>query len=163
MQAKIDKNLGTYINRSYRAFDDPSWKGLETLKKSLGKEKADKVSEVSGGAYVGLVNVDGASNADAATALNNHFPDMKGRYEFRDKGNLLAEVPTRSGKRTQTKTIQWSKANEVWLYDSETGKPVMRGGKPIIVNTGESADKNQLKYINEFLADYINPDKYIIN
>ena len=43
MQAKIDKNLGTYINRSYRAYDDPSWKGLETLKKNLGKKEADKI------------------------------------------------------------------------------------------------------------------------
>ena len=43
MQAKIDKNLGTYINRSYRAYDDPSWKGLETLKKNLGEKEADKI------------------------------------------------------------------------------------------------------------------------
>ena len=48
-----------------------------------------------------------------------------------------------------------SKGDEIWLYDSETGKPVMKDGKPTIVNIGESADKSQLKYINEFLSDYI--------
>ena len=31
MSATIDKNLNTYINRSYRAFDDPSWQGLKDV------------------------------------------------------------------------------------------------------------------------------------
>ena len=129
---------------------------------AVKKGKEDKVSDVSGGAYIGLVNVDGASNADAAIALNNQFPDMKGRYEFRDKGGYYnpQEYYSSGSKKRLTRTT--SKPNEVFLYDSETGEAVMRGGKPIIINTGKSADKSQIQELNNFLADYINEDKYII-
>ena len=31
LQATIDKNIGVYLNRSYRAFDDPTWKGIDEV------------------------------------------------------------------------------------------------------------------------------------
>ena len=31
LQATIDKNIGVYLNRSYRAFDDPTWKGIDEI------------------------------------------------------------------------------------------------------------------------------------
>jgi len=119
------------------------------------KEKEDKVADVTGGAYVGLINADGISRSNAAAALNNHFPDMADRYEFRERGNVLSKVPSRSGKTTTIKTTQWSKENEVWLYDLDTGKAVLKDGKAVSVKIGSSADKSQFNYINELLADYI--------
>tara|TARA_R100001443_G_scaffold10317_4_gene19915 strand:+ start:196 stop:4173 length:3978 start_codon:yes stop_codon:yes gene_type:complete len=61
MKAKIDKNLGTYINRSYRAFDDPSWRGLDSLKKKVGEEKFNKIksdAETYLREQVGIANKD---------------------------------------------------------------------------------------------------------
>jgi hypothetical protein len=61
MKAKIDKNLGTYINRSYRTFDDPSWKGLDSLRKKVGEEKFNKIksdAETYLKEQVGIANKD---------------------------------------------------------------------------------------------------------
>ena len=152
--ARIEGLQGTQ-DSSYSVFN---------VKKAAAKkkEKEDKVADVTDGAYVGLINADGISNRAAAAALNDHFPDMKGRYEFRERGGYYnpqeyypnnLDPSKRGNKKRQTMTT--SKGDEIWLYDSETGKPVMKDGKPTIVNIGESADKSQLKYINEFLSDYI--------
>lgn len=152
--ARIEGLQGTQ-DSSYSVFN---------VKKAAAKkkEKEDKVADVTDGAYVGLINADGISNRAAAAALNDHFPDMKGRYEFRERGGYYNPQeyypnnldPSKRGNKKRL-TMTTSKGDEIWLYDSETGKPVMKDGKPIIVNIGESADKSQLKYINEFLSDYI--------
>jgi len=41
MSATIDKNLNTYINRSYRAFDDPSWQGLKDVSVKVKTDAED--------------------------------------------------------------------------------------------------------------------------
>ena len=42
LQATIDKNIGVYLNRSYRAFDDPTWKGIDEVDPAT-LEKADNI------------------------------------------------------------------------------------------------------------------------
>lgn len=43
LQGIFEANDGIYLNRAYRTFDDPSWKGLKTLRKEMGKKKSDDI------------------------------------------------------------------------------------------------------------------------
>jgi len=43
LQAIFEANDGIYLNRAYRTFDDPNWKGLKSLRKELGEQKADRI------------------------------------------------------------------------------------------------------------------------
>jgi|TARA_R110000824_G_scaffold337326_2_gene523826 hypothetical protein len=38
LRIKIDSNYGSYINRSYRAFDDPTWKGMDEFGDDKGAQ-----------------------------------------------------------------------------------------------------------------------------
>jgi len=44
LKFKIDKNYGAYLNRSYRAFDDPKWRGMDEFKDSKGQEIISKAT-----------------------------------------------------------------------------------------------------------------------
>ena len=175
LQATIDKNIGVYLNRSYRAFDDPTWKGIDeidpaTLEKArqylLKKQKIPPQDVEAVLKYLaGGMKDKGAINFQKYDKFLNKLAEaqIRGTSPLSGKRNIAPQIrnlwgqyrdPFKSFGNTFEK-LSVIKAEQQFLREIASNLK-KRGLASTVKGTGESLEKvglDRISNLGKFAAD----------